>query len=140
MSNFTRRAFTMIEMIAVLTLIIVISGLAVASFQGVIGETRSDSAYLLAQGFAKDLDATAALYTTAPADYYGDESEGTNRLTAVRQDLIEGPDFIANGDGTITVVSDAGALPANQRCATITLSNVVGGTSTVAKRDNCELA
>lgn len=75
----TRKGFTLIEMIAVLTLLLILGGLAVSSFRSPIDATKNNSYYLSAKAFVEEARTAAALdgndaeafTTTWGASFYG---------------------------------------------------------------------
>lgn len=122
----TRKAFTLLEMVAVLVLILVLAGIAVPTYQAVIGETRENAAVLSAKALRNYGDSYAATQQVAPSTFDG-------AFFSMACDELPGC-----GDGTTivtlmnftTLTLDAGTP--NEVCATILWSNEVGGTSEVA--------
>ena len=120
-----KRGFTLIEMIAVLTILLVLAGIAVPTFQAVISEVRANAVELSAQALAGNVDAYAATQQVAPAD-----------LTAAQLATLVGEMPAGNLTidtsvaGEIELTADAGTQ--NEKVATITLSALVGGSSSIA--------
>ena len=107
-----RRAFTLIEMIAVLAVLLILAAIAVPSFLTAINGTRDQSAVLSAQALAKSIDANATLSQVAPVSY-------SNIAGAISEWDTDRVEAVNNNDGTITVSVEGGATDAT---ATITLA------------------
>jgi prepilin-type N-terminal cleavage/methylation domain-containing protein len=120
------KAFTLLEMVAVLVLVLVLAGIAVPTYQAVIGETREDAAVLSAKAFRNSIDAYAASQNVAP-----DELASALMETPSGTLAAELPDNATTtvDAGVVTLKLEFGS---DDKYAQITLATVVGGSSTVA--------
>jgi type II secretory pathway pseudopilin PulG len=121
-----RTAFTLLETVAVLVLVLALAGLAVPTYQAVVAETRQAAVVASALALRDEIDAEAALGQTPPdvvdmgaliGRYEGQHSP---RYTATEAD-----------DGSTVEV--AGTYGSNVYYACVSLASSVGGSSTVAE-------
>ncbi len=125
LTNPARKAFTLLEMVAVLVLILVLAGIAVPTYRAVVGETRENAAVLSAQAYRDSIDSYAATQQVPAAEL-------ASALLADGGILAdEMPDNASvSVDGNVVAVRMENG--SDDRCATITLASVIGGQSLVA--------
>jgi type II secretory pathway pseudopilin PulG len=128
----TPRAFTLLETVAVLVLILVLAGLAIPTYRAVIGETREDAAVVSAKAFAKSIDAYAASQNVAPSELDADLLETHDPRDPAGEGLLAAElplnTTAATDAGTVTLCLIAGSTA---KCSLITLATSVGGRSSV---------
>jgi prepilin-type N-terminal cleavage/methylation domain-containing protein len=125
-----RKGFTLLEMVAVLVIILVLAGLAIPTYQAVIGETRENAAVLSAKALRNHLDSWAATQQVAPA-YAPSEFYDImcNDLPGCGSDVV-----LSTSSGVTTLLLEFGS---DDKCAEITWATTVGGQSTVAAAADC---
>jgi type II secretory pathway pseudopilin PulG len=120
----TSRAFTLLEMTAVLVLVLVLAGLAVPTYRTVLGESRSQITVASARAYRDSIDAYAAAQQLPP-DQLSAEFFSAGGLLA---DELPGNATSSIDSGVVTLRLEFGS---DDRCAEITLATSVGGSSLV---------